>query len=113
MLESLIAVIFAAAAGSTALAAPQPVCTSGITVGTISVNNSATALVDDSMTLQVPVTSACQIQSVVAEAFGHSSALSFNASQGWTGSFSLAGDPTSTGPPPAAPGTSSTIHGRW
>src|SRR5258707_1179498 len=85
----------ATGAGSPAPAPQQASCTSSITIGSISVDGSAgTTLVGDTMAIRATVTSACQIQTVVADAFGHSAALSFGAgSVGWIGNFSLANDP--------------------
>jgi hypothetical protein len=75
-------------------------CTSNITANWLIVINgrrgqaSHGAVVGDSLELDVKVTSACQIQQVVAEAFGTSTSLSFNAGVGsWVGTMSIAGRP--------------------
>ena len=85
----------AMAAGPGAPVSQQTLCTSTITIAPIAIDNSTTkTLVGDTMAIRATVTSACQIQTVAADAFGHSVALSFDPSSAtWIGNFSLASDP--------------------
>jgi hypothetical protein len=78
------------------LPAPEPVCTSNISVGVIQVNapQYAPNLVGDTMPIRAIVNSTCQIDSVVGEAFGHTVSFAYDPPSGyWGGTFNLAADP--------------------
>ena len=72
-------------------------CVSSIAITSVIAHNGSGSplfYVGDSINVRVKVTSACQIQSVVAEAFSATAPLSFNASQNaWNGTLSIAGKP--------------------
>ena len=84
-------------AGLTPSAPAQP-CTSNIAVTQVLVNQvpfqNPPQLVGDSIVIKARVQSACQVQTVVAEAFAHSLPLVYDPPTNyWIGTMSLAGDP--------------------
>jgi hypothetical protein len=88
--------LFLAANAGFAAPAPQLApCTSSLTVGRTDINGTdLTTIVGDSANIRARVTSTCQVQTVVAEAFGHQVTLTFDSLlASWVGNLSLAGDP--------------------
>lgn len=88
-----------APAGRATAESLQTTCGVGVTLIRVNEQQEPTVLrVDDTFQVAAYVSSACQLQSVVATVFGRTTSLTFNSSQGrWTGTPSIVGAPVGPG----------------
>jgi hypothetical protein len=89
-----------AAVGSAGVAVPGAHgCTSSITITSLTVpdayqpGGTGPRYVGNSFLVRLEATSNCQIQTVVAEAFGRTTSLAFQSGTRWQGTVPIAGDP--------------------